>query len=239
MIAKGRIGLARADGASRRRTPTAACGIVWNDAAGETMHNRAAGIWVAFALCLGLIVGAPGIAAEQDEPAGSLREQVEREMLRYRVQIKNATVRLDQDLVGMDAGAPDPGAPPTPANLCCARNLKKMRGAYAKLTTLFGELEGCYAAEGAGSLTRLGTAKAELDELARKVEEFALAPGEREVEFAVQRMTIAYLRLRGTVDALEPCPADGTTAPAARPEDGGKSEPSETSESDGGGGSPS
>ena len=187
------------------------------------MRIRDAGIWLGILLGAGLFGCVPCSAAEQEDPAVTLIQRAERELLRYRVQIKNASVRLEQGLQGMGTGAPDPNAPATPANLCCAVNLKKMRGAYVTLTKVFDELGGCYAAaEGSGNISQLEFAKAELNELARVVEEFALAPDDDAAAVSLQRLTIAYLRLLETMDRFEPCPAESESAAPATGSSGGK-----------------
>ena len=78
------------------------------------MRKAAAGAWCILFLGASLLAGPLPAAGVANESESTLMQRADKQMLRYRAQIKNATMRLDQNLLGMGDGAPDPDAPTIP-----------------------------------------------------------------------------------------------------------------------------
>jgi hypothetical protein len=164
-------------------------------------------IWVGLALCF--VIGGFAWGAEDDDPAPkTLLERIERQMLRYRVHFQNARIKFEGGVHGTELTGPDPTAKPTPIEVCCTNNVKKMRGATAELFSVFSELGQCYEAAGdTSAVLVLMTAKMDLQGLSKLTEAWVRATEEKEVEGAMGAMTRTYLQIRSGVDKLTDCPA--------------------------------
>jgi hypothetical protein len=176
-------------------------------------------------LCIVAIVLLLGLPTAADEPQKTLSERMEREMLRFQVQIQNARMRLEQGLVGViDEGA-DPEAEVTPMRACCAVNLQKMRGAVKELGVIFDELERCHReAENHGAVSAVAFARVDLAEFARATGFVAEVPNQNDALAALSGLTRLYFGLLESVEAIEGCPGAEQVAPAPDPGAGAEKE---------------
>lgn len=152
---------------------------------------------------IGLLLCVPALAVD---PPKTLQQRMERELLRLRVQIQNAKMRLEQGLVGAIDSAGVEEGPVTPMRTCCSVNLRKMRGAVEELAVVFAELEQCQrAADNYGAVSTLGFARNDLQGVARAIRALADAPSQTAAQGALGGMTRVYLGLLETSEGIEDC----------------------------------
>jgi len=142
---------------------------------------------------------------------------MDREMLRFNVQIRNAKVRLERGIQGAFGEEADAEAPRTPARNCCMVNLRKMRGAVGELGVIFDEMAACHEADGnPGAISTVRIAQNDLAAFARGVEALAEAPRDEQALGILRGLTRAYITLLDTTEKIEPCAREnGSPDPAA------------------------
>jgi len=167
-------------------------------------------------LCV-VLIGLPlCIAAAGKEPPKSLAERMEREMLRFRIQLQTAQFRLEQGIVGPFDGETRSEGPATPAQVCCSINLRKMRGAVEEMGAIFGEFASCH--EAAGNPTAVAAvrfAQNDLAEYSRGVEALAQAPTDERAKGAAAGLVRAYLALLEDTGKIEACDPVAAASPDA------------------------
>jgi hypothetical protein len=186
----------------------------WVEKGADMGSQRAAlwcRIWIGVGLCCA-ITGGAWSGEKADDPPKTLLERMERQMLRYRVHFQNASIKFEGGAHGTQLSSPDPGAQPTPIEVCCTNNVKKMRGATAELLSILSELGRCYETAGdTSAVLALMTAKMDLQGLSKLTEAWARAKNDDEIKGAMGAMTRTYLQLRADVDKLTACVAEGGT----------------------------
>lgn len=148
-------------------------------------------------------------------------EPLEAELIGIRNTVINASAKLRNDITGIQ---PDvPGAPATPAGICCAQNLKRIDKRLRAAHRILGDFDRCYAAAGNESMVLAArVAMSDLIAFARTVAAFAKAPTKGQAAGALDAMTRTYNLLRETAVSLEPC--EGLESLPAPDESSGRSE---------------
>jgi len=169
-------------------------------------------------LIVGLLLSGAGVAAAaKDAEKGAqepqtLREKIDREVLRFRMQLTNGKVRLGRGIVGM--GGVEIEGEATPFRLCCSSNLGVMRAAIDELQVLFDELNACYDRESiGGGKAGVEFARSDLKQFAKGLDGMEQAVDKRTAQMFMGGMTRAYLLLFESVEGLTPC--DSSEPPAS------------------------
>jgi hypothetical protein len=184
------------------------------------MDHRQPGLRLVSRFSVALLVVSLGVPVLAEEPPQNLKERMDREVLRFRVQIQNGRMRLEQGLVGTIDQETQPDEPMTPMRSCCAVNLAKMQMAVRELTVVFDELESCQRAAGNdGAIATLGFARNDLGEFSRGLQALADAKTRERAMAAMAGLTRLYFGLEETVGMLGDCPAGAAPAPGTKAKD--------------------
>jgi hypothetical protein len=158
--------------------------------------------WVrrsALALCIALCA----VPWPAEEPK-TAPEPLETELIRVRNAVRNASVKLKNNVMGMVPG--DGSVPPTPAWKCCANNLKRIEASVGEMRRILEELDRCYEVEGDEKmLLDVRVAKSDLTMFAQTVPRFSDAPVRDQALRGLDTMTRAFLLFRDTAVSLRPC----------------------------------
>ena len=168
---------------------------------GKTHRQRAgaAARWAALGLCLALLAGS-GLAQEEAKSP----EPLDAELIGIRKMVRNASSKLKNDIVGIDA--PYGSAPATPAGRCCAKNLERIAQRVGAAHRILGDFDRCYTQSGNQDMVMsVSVAKSDLVAFAKTASAFANAPTKMQAQGALQAMTRTYNLLRETAVSLEPC----------------------------------
>jgi hypothetical protein len=138
-----------------------------------------------------------------DEPK-TAPEPLETELIKVRSAVRNASVKLKNNVIGIVPG--DGSVPPTPAWKCCANNLQRIDSSVGEMRRILEELDRCYEAEGDEEmLLGVRVAKSDLTMFAKMVPRFSDAFVKDTATTEIYTMTRTYLLFRETAVSLRPC----------------------------------
>ena len=187
---------------------------------GKTLLSRAAAAGRRAAVGLSVVL-LGGLALAQEEAKSP--EPLESELVGIRNAIINASVKLKNDIVGIQSSGTS--APATPAGRCCAKNLDNIKKRIVAAHRILESFDRCYVEAGQDDMVLAGrVARSDMAAFSRTLSAFANAPNKHQAKGALQAMTRTYNLLRETAVSLTPC--DGLES-LIGPDEG--SEPSEDS----------
>lgn len=160
-------------------------------------------------LCGSGLFAAEKSAGKDAEEPKTLREKIDREVLRFRMQLINGKMRLNRGIIGMN----EIEGEPTPFRLCCSSNVGIMNGAVDELHRLFDELNACYDRNNiSGGRAGVEFARSDLQQFTTGLERMEQTPEKRVAEMFMGGMTRAFLLLFESVEGLTPCEAPDASA---------------------------
>lgn len=169
------------------------------------------------AACL-LAVGAAGAGAPPHPGEPVLPETIAPAMATMRDWIRNATMRLRSNVVGIHrVGTPEQGAADGPAMRCCASNIQKIDESIRRVAEETQKLAACYEREHDNQMrANLEFALVNLDDLRRALSGFAGARDRRQADVALAALSQSYIHASDDLAKLRSCGAPDD-APAAKP----------------------
>ena len=167
----------------------------------KTLQSRTvgAGRWAAVGLLV-ILFGGLGLAEEEAKSP----EPLETELIGIRNAIRNASVKLKNDIIGIQSSGAN--APATPAGRCCANNIEKIEKRIATANRILGDFDRCYVDAGREDMVLSGrVARSDLAAFSKTLSAFANAPNKSQARGALQAMTRTYNLLRESAVSLAPC----------------------------------
>ena len=153
-----------------------------------------------------VLVSLPAGAGRPDPGPETAMERIQRKMGKIRAHFSNASVRMNLDLNGVNAGGGEDET--TYMRQCCSSNLKTILDASRLVYTLIDDLTGCYEIEqNPTGISGAAFFREDMRAFGKTMSDLENAPGRSDAEAAYSAATRAYNKLRTAGDELPDCTA--------------------------------